>query len=361
MGRIVLLGASGYTGRLIAERLAKGSTPFVLAGRSAGAVAALCESVGGAETAVFSLDDPGSITRMLGPGDVLLTTVGSFITHGDVALRAAVEAGAHYLDSTGEVPFILRAFEDAADARGAIVPAMAFNYAPGNLAGALALERAGERAHRLDLGYFLTGEGAQELSRGTVASVATVLMARCFTWRSGVVEERCGARTRTFEVGGRRLPAMTLGASECLTLPRSYPRIAVIDGYQGGVGAATPIVAQVSRLAPVPGLARVLKRANAAVARRLPDGPDAATRATAGTHVVATASSREGHVLAEVTLRGPNVYDTTADLLAWSATRAAAGGIAGRGPLGPVEAFGLDGLAECCAAAAFVTSERGEG
>lgn len=360
MGRIVLLGATGYTGRLIAERLAKGSAPFVLAGRSGSAVSALEESLGGAETAVFSLDEPASIARLLAPGDVLLTTVGSFITYGDVALRAAVDSGAHYLDSTGEVPFILRAFEVARQAPGAIVPAMAFNYAPGNLAGALALERAGERAHRLDLGYFLTGEGAQELSRGTVASVATVLMARCFTWHNGLVAERCGARTRSFWVGGRRTPAMTLGAGECLTLPRSYPRISVVDGYQGGLGAATPIVAQVSRLAPVPGVARALKKANAAVARRLPDGPDAATRATAGTHVVATASSREGHVLAEVTLRGPNVYDTTADLLTWSATRAAEGGISGRGPLGPVEAFGLDGLRECCAAADFVTSEKSE-
>lgn len=61
-----------------------------------------------------------------------------------------------------------------------------------------------------------------------------------------------------------------------------------------------------------------------------------------------------------MTLRGPNVYDTTADLLTWSATRAAEGGISGRGPLGPVEAFGLDGLRACCAAADFETSEKSE-
>jgi short subunit dehydrogenase-like uncharacterized protein len=357
MGRIVLLGATGYTGRLIADRLAKGSVPFVLAGRSADALAALAGELGGAETALFSLDDATTIRRLLGPGDVLLTTVGSFITYGDVAVRAAVESGAHYLDSTGEVPFIRGVFETTGDARGAMVPAMAFNYAPGNLAGALALEAAGERADRVDLGYFLTGEGAQELSRGTVASIATVLMSRCFTWHEGLHDERCGARTRSFSVGGKRMPAMTLGASECLTLPRIYPRIRVVDGYQGGVGAATPVVAQVSRLAAVPGAAALLKKANAAVARRLPDGPDAATRASAGTHVVAIASSREGHVLAEVTLRGPNVYDTTADLLAWAATKAASGEISGRGPLGPVEAFGLDGLRACCDAAGFTTTE----
>jgi len=347
MGRIVLLGATGYTGRLIAERLADGSTELVLAGRNADALAGLAARVGGPPTAVVDLGDPASITRLLGPGDVLATTVGSFITRGEVALKAAIAAGAHYLDTTGEAPFVRQVFEhpEAARARGALVTAMGFNYAPGNLAGALALRRADVPVDRLDIGYFLTGEAQGALSGGTVASATGVLLSPSFTHRDGALRtERCGARTRGWDVDGARVPAMTLGSSEAITLPGLAPSLRVVDTYQGGLGPATPLVAQAGRLARVPGLPRL---AGALGERLMPGstgGPTADERERAGTHVAARAFDRAGHPAAEVMLRGPNVYDVTADLVAWAARRAAAGEVLGRGPLGPVQAFGLDEL-----------------
>ncbi|MFZ0714728.1 saccharopine dehydrogenase NADP-binding domain-containing protein [Mycobacterium sp.] len=350
MTRIVLLGATGYTGRLIAQRLATGQTETVLAGRSGSALAELADELGGScTTAVVRLDHPRTITALLKPGDVLASTVGSFIKVGDIALTAAIETGAHYLDTTGEAPFVRRVFSDpaATTARGALVTAMGFNYAPGNLAGALAIERGNEHdvVDRVDIGYFLTGSTQGALSGGTVASAVGVLMSPGFTWRDGrLLTERCGARTRSWEVAGHRVPAMTLGSSEAITLPLSYPGLATVDVYQGGLGSATPVVAQVSRLAPIPGAARVLGALNGIVARGSTGGPDAATLARAGTHVAALAYSRSGHVLAEVVLRGPNVYDLTADLTAWGAQRAACGMVTGSGALGPVQAFGLKEL-----------------
>jgi short subunit dehydrogenase-like uncharacterized protein len=355
MTRIVLLGATGHTGRLIAERLVKGAVETVLAGRSPAALAALADELGATcATAAVRLDEPSTLTMLLEPGDVLVSTVGPFVKIGDVAIGAAIARGAHYVDTTGEAPFVRRLFESptARRAAGGLVTAMGFNYAPGNLAGALAMERASDNAcgthgpvDALEIGYFLTGAARGELSRGTVASAAGVLMAPGFAWREGeLVTERCGARTRSWQVAGRVVPSMTLGSSEAITLPQLYPDLKVVDVYQGGLGAATPLAAQVGRLAVLPGAGRVLDMLNGLAARAVTAGPDADARARAGTHVIAVAYSRAGHVLSEVSLRGPSVYDVTADLTAWSAQRAAAGDVNGSGPLGPVQAFGLDEL-----------------
>lgn len=356
MARIVLLGATGYTGRLIAPHLASGPTELVLAGRSQEALATLADDVGGGcKVAVVRLDEPRTLTKLLEPGDVLVTTVGSFVDYGDVAVSAAVETGAHYVDTTGEAPFVRRIFDDpdVATAPGVFVTAMGFNYASGNLAGALAIERArADEIDRVDIGYFLTGATQGELSGGTVASAAGVLMSPGFTHRDGTMQsERCGARTRSWDLDGRRVPSMTLGSSEAITLPRSYPGLQTVDVYQGGLGAVTPIVAQVSRLAAIPGAARTIGALNRVVAGRSSGGPDAASRARSGTHVMAVAYSPAGHVLARVVLRGPNVYDLTAYLIAWGAQRAADGAVHGSGPLGPVAAFGLCALEEGHAAA----------
>ncbi len=367
MTRIVLLGATGYTGRLIAERLAKSDVETVLTGRSPAALDTLADELGGTcATAVVRLDEPRTLHALLHPGDVLVTTVGPFIKVGDVALDAAIKCGAHYVDTTGEAPFVRRVFESPAarTAAGALITAMGFNYAPGNLAGALAVEHASGSARgpvgALEIGYFLTGPGRGELSKGTVTSAAGVLTAPSFGWRGGeMVTERCGARTRAWLVAGRSVPSMTLGSSEAITLPQAYPELDTVDVYQGGLGAATPVVAQVGRLASIPGAGRIVGALNRIVECASPSGPEAAARARAGTHVVAIAYSRAGHVLSEVTLRGPSVYDVTADLTAWAAQRAAGGEVHGHGPLGPVQAFGLDELQAGHQAAGMVVDLEG--
>ena len=83
-------------------------------------------------------------------GDVLVSTVGPFARWGEPAVQAAIAAGAHYLDSTGEGSFIREVFErfgPGAQAAGCgLVTAFGYDWVPGNLAGALALRDAGEAA-----------------------------------------------------------------------------------------------------------------------------------------------------------------------------------------------------------------------
>src|SRR4051794_38895824 len=167
--RIVLFGATGFTGRLTAERLvAHGERP-VLAGRDPARLKALADSLGAdLETVKADVLRGNSVHSMVDAGDVLLSTVGPFVKYGEPALRAAIAAKAIYLDSTGEPAFIRRVFEEfdgPARANGAtLMTAMGFDFVPGTLAGALAVEEAGDAAARVDVGYYSLGAGADAAS-----------------------------------------------------------------------------------------------------------------------------------------------------------------------------------------------------
>src|SRR3954469_18406455 len=148
--RIVVFGATGYTGRLVAERLvAQGARP-VLAGRDDARVAALAEELGGLEHARADALRQNSLFELVGSDDVLVSTVGPFVKWGGAAVRAATAAGATYLDSTGEPAFIRQVFQEHSEpaerSGAALLTAMGYDYVPGALAGALVLEAAGEDA-----------------------------------------------------------------------------------------------------------------------------------------------------------------------------------------------------------------------
>lgn len=349
--RVVLFGATGYTGRLTARELAAAGAHAVLAGRDRRRLDALAGELGGRfEVAVADSARPASVRDLVGEGDVLVTTVGPFLVHGRAAVEAAVAAGAHYLDATGEPPFVRRVFDELgprAEGRCALVPAFGYDFVPGNLAGALALREAGEEATAVAVGYFASGGGG--FSTGTLASGAGMLLEQSFAWRGGrLVRDRVASRVRAFPVRGRAWLAVSYGGSEHYALPRFAPGLRDVDVYLGWFGRRSRAVQAASAvgapLARVPGARAIGRAAAAALARRTGGGPEEPARQASRSYVIAVASGADGRELAQVRLRGPNVYTLTAGLLAWGARQAAAGGLAGTGALGPVEAFGLEAL-----------------
>ena len=103
--RIVLFGATGYTGDLTARALvARGHRP-VLAARNPHRVVALAEELGGLETGVADVAQPASIQALLEPGDVLISTVGPFARWGEAAVTSAIsQQGYGFADQVvGEV------------------------------------------------------------------------------------------------------------------------------------------------------------------------------------------------------------------------------------------------------------------
>ena len=167
-GRIVLYGATGYTGALTAQAMVASGVRPVLAGRDQSRLSALAARISQAgggtelETAVAAADAAGPLRDLIGAGDVLVSTAGPFLKVGRPVVAAAVDAGAVYLDSSGEPPFIRQVFEEfgprAARTGAVLLTAFGYDYVPGNLAGALALQTAGPAAARIQVGYFVRGD-----------------------------------------------------------------------------------------------------------------------------------------------------------------------------------------------------------
>ncbi len=93
MGKIVLFGATGYTGRLVAGALVAGGAAPLLAGRDRDRLDSLSARLGGLETAIADAAGPESLRSLLDRGDVLVSTVGPFALRGEAALGAAVDPG----------------------------------------------------------------------------------------------------------------------------------------------------------------------------------------------------------------------------------------------------------------------------
>jgi short subunit dehydrogenase-like uncharacterized protein len=360
-GRIVVFGATGYTGELTARALVDRGARPVLAGRDAARLERLAAALGGLETKVADVAAPVTLAGLVGRGDVLVSTVGPFARLGDPAVEAAIAAGAHYLDSTGEGPFIRAVFErhgPAAKAAGCgLLTGFGYDWVPGNLAGALALREAGDRATRVDIGYFATGDtGVGGLSGGTRASAVGLLLAPAYAHRGGrLVDEPPARRLRTFDLDGRRADAVSVAASEHFALPRLHPGLRDVGVYLGWAGSLSRAVQAMSAgawlVARVPGARDALGALLRPLAPGSTGGPDAEARARVGSLFVAEAFDASGTRLAAVKLAGVNPYDFTAAVLAWGAEAVAGGALEGTGALGPVDGLGLDALERGCAEA----------
>jgi len=356
MTRIVLFGATGYTGRLTAEALVRRGAKPVLAGRNADALAALCADLGGGlETAIADVAKPETVEALTRDGGVLVSTVGPFAHYGAPAIEAAIANGVTYLDSTGEPSFIRRVFEEYGPrASSALLTAFGYDYVPGNLAAAVALEAAGDAATRVDVGYFTTGKGG--FSAGTFASLTTV-KPEGFAFRDGAVVDQRGAQhVRAFDVDGEERDAVSVGASEHFALPRIAPSLREVNAYLGWFGNLSRAVQAGSAVADkVPGVEAAMRAFLKAVPKPAPgSGPDEETRKQGGSHVVAVAYDEAGNELATARAVGVDGYTFTAEVLAWGAMNAASIGKAGA--LGPVEAYGLDALREGCESAGLTVS-----
>lgn len=198
--------------------------------------------------------------------------------------------------------------------------------------------------------------GSGRASGGTEASAAGVMLDPSFVFRNGQLEtERGGQRVGSFEVDGRRQPALSVGGSEHFGLPPLHPQLRDVDVYLGFFGPLTRPMQVfslgISAATRVPGARAAM---GTAVSRLVPGstgGPSAERRATGRSYAVAMAFDAEGAPLAEARLDGVGGYTFTGRILAWGAMAALDGGLRGEGALGPVSAFGLDELERGCAEA----------
>lgn len=350
MPKIVLYGATGYTGQLTAKALVEGGTRPLLAGRSAGKLKELAESLGNLEYAVVDPDDVASLATLLNKGDILVATVGPFVRYGRYALDAALRAGAHYVDSTGEPVFIADVFLNAAheaESKGcAVLTAMGYDYAPGHCAAGLALEKAGSNATRVDVGYFMTESGIPSLSQGTFVSLAEAVVRGAHTFKDGHIQkEGLGRHVRRFFDGKRKRWAMSVPGSEPFSLYKTYTGLVEINGFNGWFGSLSVVFSGYLRLTALllklPLYGRLLEFLTGLLTS---SGKGADTGS--GSYIVACAHNAGGAEIARASLGGVNGYVYTGKMLAWTAEAILHGKLKKTGALGPIEAFGLDVFVE---------------
>lgn len=106
---IVVYGATGFTGRLVAEYLARHygqeGPRWAMAGRSAAKLAevrALIEAPKNTPLIVADAADPASLEAMVSQARVVITTVGPYQLYGEPLLAACIAAGTDYADLCGE-------------------------------------------------------------------------------------------------------------------------------------------------------------------------------------------------------------------------------------------------------------------
>ncbi|PHX61105.1 MAG: saccharopine dehydrogenase [Actinobacteria bacterium] len=368
-GRIVLFGATGYTGRLTAEAMVRAGLAPVLAGRSAAKLSSLVAELApyaplnAAPTwQVADVSEQQSIDVLLtGPQDVLVSTVGPFTQLGAPAITAAIRAGGNYVDSTGESPFIREVFEKygaQAEVTGArLLTAFGYDFVPGNLAGALALQQArakGAVPTRVEIGYFTCGESFG-MSSGTKASAAAIMLAPSFAFGRGQINtERTARSTSTFPVDSKALDGLSVGGSEHFALPRLDESLHDVGVYLGWAGKATKAASAasggMSAAARIPGLANLLAKGfKAAAGDTTGQGPTPRQLSATNSIAVARTFDGVGRSLSSVQLTGPSPYLLTAELLAWAAAMCLVHPTPIGGAFGPVDAFGLNNLLQGCA------------
>jgi short subunit dehydrogenase-like uncharacterized protein len=152
---VVVFGASGVTGRRVAaylaERAGEVDARWAVAGRDPAKLERVLAEIGVAapETIVADVGDPASLAAMASRTGVVLDLVGPYTLYGRPVIEACVAGGSHYVDLTGEIPFVRRmidAFHDRAAAAGVkVVQICGFEALPPDLAVLLAAETARER------------------------------------------------------------------------------------------------------------------------------------------------------------------------------------------------------------------------
>jgi short subunit dehydrogenase-like uncharacterized protein len=152
---VVVFGASGVTGRRVAaylaERAGKVGARWAVAGRDPAKLERVLAEIGvtAPEAIVADVADPASLAAMASRTHVVLDLVGPYALYGEPVIEACVANGAHYVDLTGEIPFVRRmidAYHERAVATGVkVVQISGFEALPPDLAVLLAAETARER------------------------------------------------------------------------------------------------------------------------------------------------------------------------------------------------------------------------
>jgi short subunit dehydrogenase-like uncharacterized protein len=184
---IILFGATGFTGKLVAEYLAKEAkgrdVKWAIAGRNPVKLEAVRAELARTDPALGDLHlltaeshDVAALDKLAPQTRVVCTTVGPYLKYGKELVAACARAGTSYCDLTGETPFVRMSAdsfdEEAKRTKARIVHCAGFDSIPSEMSALLAREHAGE-----DLAWvkMFVARMSGGLSGGTISSMFTIM------------------------------------------------------------------------------------------------------------------------------------------------------------------------------------------
>ncbi|MDX6411135.1 MAG: hypothetical protein QOE91_651 [Gaiellaceae bacterium] len=299
--------------------------PVRLVGRRLEALEALAGE--NDEVAVADARDEDALRRAFDGASVVASCAGPFLELGDAPVRAAIAAGAHYLDTSGEQAFARLVYErhgEAAVDRGVVLlTCFGFDYVPGDLAARIAAIGL-EPVDEVIVAYSVHNVA---LSSGTRRTIGRAMgNSDAVAYENGIfVQSRFGATSRRVQFPFGERDVVEWGGTEPLTVPR-HTSVRNVRSYV----QAPKLVA---RVAPFARAAAPLMR----LAGSIQGGPSPSSRAKARFAVVAEARRPPGG--RRVTLVGSDVYGLTGLLIARAAQALVNGEVRAAGALAPAEAF----------------------
>ncbi len=346
---ITLIGATGFTGTLIAHELKRLGCSARLAARDPARLERLLSDLeGDFETVLVDVSDSCTIPRAFEGSDVVINCAGPFTDLGLPVVSEAARRGVHYLDTTGEQDFIRRVFEEfdreARSTGAALVPACAFEYALGDAAAELAAEDL-QPCDEVEIAYAIKGFGT---SRGTRKSILKALGSHGFQYRNSALTHLPSSaiqREVDFPKTGRRT-VTSVPFGEAVMVPRHVTTRNVTTLMV--LPVPTAILAAASVLAPA-----ILRSPLAGLVLRGIDrgsfGPSIEERQKSEFEILCTA--RRGRQIRRVTVAGRDPYGLTATIAARIAALLHEGNVGNTGGITPSMVAGPMAILESTSAA----------
>ena len=353
---VVLLGATGFTGRLtavhLAERAGQEGLRVALAGRDPARLSRLASDLGGGlAVEVVDADDLDGLSTLAARTRVLATTVGPYTTRGRLVPQACARNGTSYLDLAGEPAFVAdvvwRHDAEARRSGATLVSSCGFESAVTDLGVRLAVEAlAPNDDEDVEVRSYLRGQGAA--SGGTIASALETLGHRAprvtpLPRARRPVRRSTAGRHDAPVVGGVAVPLPTVDGQVVRRSAARLPGYGASFAFGYFVAARSAPRALGLRL----GLTTLAALAAAPPTRALlrafapphGEGPSAEQRAEHWFTVTSVAEAGGRQAVSEIA-GGDAGYDDTAVILAESALALASGEALATGVCGPAEALG---------------------
>ncbi|VVO11348.1 hypothetical protein PS858_01419 [Pseudomonas fluorescens] len=327
MNTLLIYGATGYTGRMAAERAKMLGLNFEIAGRNAERLQSLATLLD-VPYRVFTADDRAE--RFMGGIDTLLNFAGPFAQTAEALMRACINAGVNYLDITAEIN-VYRLAESlgaqAAKSGVMLMPGVGWDVVPTDCL-AVHVARRVLQPHSLNIALQVPGS----MSRGSAMSVAEIIGAGLLARVDGQLVSTPDAQPRHFDFGDGPVLCLPLSFGDLVTGWHStgIPNIAMFVHLSGDAFPEGDL-------------------------SQLPDGPSVQQRDAHRARAVAEVSGADGTV-ARSMIETVNGYSYT-PLAAVEAARRVLGGERRPGFETPARLFG-GGFAETIAGTTVSDFER---